>query len=280
MTASPPGTNTTELLEAHFGVPASGAVLVAVNTRLMPGDRVHPRPLRRADPRRRSVARAPGRGAGLERVLVIGDEYDAFRRAGDGEPEDRLETEDDTISINYTTGRPAGLGVMYTHRGAYMNALGERTTLGSTRGRSTCGRCRCSTATAGASRGRHRRRCQAHLSAESRSAGRLEADRRRAGHAPERRTDRPRCRRRRGGARARTAGTGDDRRRGAAGRDLPDRSARVRINHVYGLTETYGRSRSASGTPVGRSGRRGARAASAAGSPSSPPTPSASWTRT
>ena len=28
--------NTTELLEAHYGVPASGAVLVAVNTRLMP----------------------------------------------------------------------------------------------------------------------------------------------------------------------------------------------------------------------------------------------------
>src|SRR6478736_8946823 len=27
--------NTTELLEAHFGVPAAGAVLVAINTRLM-----------------------------------------------------------------------------------------------------------------------------------------------------------------------------------------------------------------------------------------------------
>jgi hypothetical protein len=46
----------------------------------------------------------------VERLLVIGDEYEAFLAgAGDGEPEDRLETEDDTISINYTSGttRPA-----------------------------------------------------------------------------------------------------------------------------------------------------------------------------
>ena len=43
-------------------------------------------------------------------------------------PEDRLESEDDTISINYTsgtTGRPKG--VLYTHRGAYLNALAEVT---------------------------------------------------------------------------------------------------------------------------------------------------------
>jgi fatty-acyl-CoA synthase len=122
--------NGTELLEAHYGVPASGAVLVAINTRLKAeevryiiehsGSRlivVHP-----------SLADLV-EGASTERVLVTGagGGYEAFlERAGEGEPEDRLESEDDTISINYTsgtTGRPKG--VMYTYRGAYLNALAE-----------------------------------------------------------------------------------------------------------------------------------------------------------
>jgi fatty-acyl-CoA synthase len=120
--------NTTELLEAHFGVPAAGGVLVAVNTRLLAdeveyilghaGARVLV-----ADP---SLAPLVDE-AQVERVLTIGESYDVFLAdARDGEPENRLESEDDTISINYTsgtTGRPKG--VMYTHRGAYMNALAE-----------------------------------------------------------------------------------------------------------------------------------------------------------
>ena len=62
-------------------------------------------------------------------MIVCGDggEYEEFlAAAGEGEPEDRIESEDDTISINYTsgtTGRPKG--VMYTYRGAYLNALSE-----------------------------------------------------------------------------------------------------------------------------------------------------------
>ena len=74
----------------------------------------------------------------------------------DGEPLPwTVEDESSLISINYTsgtTGHPKG--VMYTHRGAYLNALGEIISSGSTRKASTCGRCRCSTATAGAPRGR------------------------------------------------------------------------------------------------------------------------------
>jgi fatty-acyl-CoA synthase len=120
--------NTTELLEAHTGVPAAGAVLVAMNTRLAAEEIAYILDHSGArilvvDP---SLAHLAD-GAAVERVIVIGDEYEAFLTgAGDGEPEDRLVTEDDTISINYTsgtTGRPKG--VMYTHRGAYMNALAE-----------------------------------------------------------------------------------------------------------------------------------------------------------
>jgi fatty-acyl-CoA synthase len=122
--------NVTELLEAHYGVPAAGAVLVAINTRLKPeevsyilehsGSR-----LVAVDP---SLAHLV-EGAPVEGVLLTGasGEYEALlARAREGEAEDRLESEDDTISINYTsgtTGRPKG--VMYTYRGAYLNALAE-----------------------------------------------------------------------------------------------------------------------------------------------------------
>jgi fatty-acyl-CoA synthase len=120
--------NVPELLEAHYGVPASGAVLVAINTRLTAsevdeilrssGSRilvVHPSLL------------AAVRDGVVERVIELGEPYEDFLAGvGDGEPEDRLVDEDDTISVNYTsgtTGQPKG--VMYTHRGAYLNALAE-----------------------------------------------------------------------------------------------------------------------------------------------------------
>ena len=122
--------NTVELLEAHFGVPVAGAVLVAINTRLTADEVAYILDHSGArivvvDP---SLAHLVD-GAAVERVLVLGEggDYEEFlSSAGDGEPEDRLESEEDTISINYTsgtTGRPKG--VMYTHRGAYLNALSE-----------------------------------------------------------------------------------------------------------------------------------------------------------
>ncbi len=118
--------NVPELLEAHFGVPRAGCVLVAVNTRLLADEvdyilRHSGSRLVVVDP---SLAHLVP--AGL-RTLVIGESYEEFLAAApDGEPEERLEDEEDTISINYTsgtTGRPKG--VMYTHRGAYLNALSE-----------------------------------------------------------------------------------------------------------------------------------------------------------
>jgi fatty-acyl-CoA synthase len=122
--------NATELLEAHYGVPAAGAVLVAINTRLKTEEVRYI--LEHSGSRLVAVDPALGHlveGAPVEGVLVTGaaGEYEALlERAGEGEPEDRLESEDDTISINYTsgtTGRPKG--VMYTYRGAYLNALAE-----------------------------------------------------------------------------------------------------------------------------------------------------------
>jgi fatty-acyl-CoA synthase len=122
--------NTTELLEAHYGVPAAGAVLVAINTRLTAEEIAYI--LRHSGARTLVVDRALAHlveGASVERVIVCGeggDYEELLAAAGEGEPEDRVESEDDTISINYTsgtTGRPKG--VMYTYRGAYLNALAE-----------------------------------------------------------------------------------------------------------------------------------------------------------
>jgi acyl-CoA synthetase (AMP-forming)/AMP-acid ligase II len=122
--------NVTELLEAHFGVPRAGGVLVAINTRLMPEEIAHI--LDHSGARFLVVHQSLAHlveGAAVERVLVCGggDAYEQLlASAGPGEPEDRLETEDDSISLNYTsgtTGRPKG--VIYTHRGAYLNAISE-----------------------------------------------------------------------------------------------------------------------------------------------------------
>ena len=92
----------------------------------------------------------------LKQLIFVTDDYEAllakgefpFRRAA--EPE-----EEQMICINYTSGTTGfPKGVMFTHRGAYLNALGEMMEHGLTRAPCICGPCRCSTATAGASPGR------------------------------------------------------------------------------------------------------------------------------
>jgi fatty-acyl-CoA synthase len=112
--------NTPELLEAHYGVPLAGAVLVAINTRLTRDeigyilDHSGAR-LVIADPELAHLVEGE--------TVLLGEEYERF--LGECEPEPVEIGEDDTISINYTsgtTGRPKG--VMYTHRGVYLNALG------------------------------------------------------------------------------------------------------------------------------------------------------------
>ena len=131
------------MLEGHFGVPLAGAILVAINTRLSTPEVAYIlQALGGEGPRRRHRA-GPYRGAHHQRAarleLVVsvedvpgglrlpGPDYEAFLAAGSPEPLDwPLHDEDETIAINYTsgtTGRPKG--VLYTHRGAYLNSLGE-----------------------------------------------------------------------------------------------------------------------------------------------------------
>lgn len=128
--------NGAAMLEAHFGVPAAGGILVTINQRLSSAEIAY------------IVEHCGARfvlvdselddrlaSARLDGVTVIrstdggaaGDPYEAFLAAASPDsPQSWLADEEETISINYTsgtTGRPKG--VQYTYRGAYLNALNE-----------------------------------------------------------------------------------------------------------------------------------------------------------
>ena len=128
--------NSPAMLEAHFGVPAAGGILVAVNHRLAGAEVGYI--LRHSGARYllldTGLEELAGQ-AGLAGVTVIrcagtgapGDPYEEFLADASPErPVSWLEHEEETISVNYTsgtTGRPKG--VQYTYRGAYLNALNE-----------------------------------------------------------------------------------------------------------------------------------------------------------
>lgn len=138
--------NVPELLVAHFAVLRAGAVLVAINTRLNAEEVGYILDHSGAkivfcDPELAArVAQAPDGSAGRPLLVnvedpvagVVGSPLDGptYTAFVEGAPVLPLPwapaDENDLTSINYTsgtTGRPKG--VMYTHRGAFLNALGE-----------------------------------------------------------------------------------------------------------------------------------------------------------
>jgi fatty-acyl-CoA synthase len=138
-------TNTPEAFEAHFGVPMAGAVLNALNIRLDPAmiafilrhgeakllitDREFAPVIEKA------LAEMPKKPA----VIDIDDplappgkllgEMDYERFIAGGDPDFACENpadEWDAIALNYTSGTTGNpKGVVYHHRGAYLNALGN-----------------------------------------------------------------------------------------------------------------------------------------------------------
>jgi fatty-acyl-CoA synthase len=128
--------NSAPMLEAHFGVPAAGGVLVAVNNRLSSAEigyiLAHSGARYLLLDTALEALTAPLELTGVTVIRCAGtgggdDPYEALLAGvGADEPVSWLEHEEETISINYTsgtTGRPKG--VQYTYRGAYLNALGE-----------------------------------------------------------------------------------------------------------------------------------------------------------
>jgi fatty-acyl-CoA synthase len=128
--------NTPAMLEAHFAVPAAGGILVTINTRLNAAEVGYI--LRHSGARwlfadREFAAVLAALDAHDLKVIEIADTgtaddpYEDFIARGSPDlPASSLEDEEETISINYTsgtTGRPKG--VMFTYRGAYLNAIGQ-----------------------------------------------------------------------------------------------------------------------------------------------------------
>jgi fatty-acyl-CoA synthase len=145
-TVSVVAANTPEMVEAHFGIPMTGAVLNTINTRLDAAmiafilDHAQARVLitdREFSP---AVAGALQRCAARPMVIDIDDpgyagpgerlgevEYEALL-AGAAPGYERTEPADEwqAISLNYTSGTTGNpKGVVYHHRGAHLNAIGN-----------------------------------------------------------------------------------------------------------------------------------------------------------
>src|SRR6266571_7618829 len=137
--------NVPEGFEAHFGVPMAGAVLNALNIRLdaetiafilRHGDakvlitdtEFSPtigRALALLDKKPEVIDITDPQGPGGERLGAL--EYEAFLAEGDPDFAELTPADEwDAIALNYTSGTTGNpKGVVYHHRGAYLNALGN-----------------------------------------------------------------------------------------------------------------------------------------------------------
>jgi fatty-acyl-CoA synthase len=135
--------NTPEMVECHFGVPMSGGVLNTLNTRLdsdtiafMLGHgeaKVLITDTEFSPTIVKALAQLPQLPLVIDVVDALGPggerlgstEYERFIAGGDAEFEWRPPGDEwDAISLNYTSGTTGNpKGVVYHHRGAYLNAL-------------------------------------------------------------------------------------------------------------------------------------------------------------
>jgi fatty-acyl-CoA synthase len=137
--------NIPEAFEAHFGVPMAGAVLNALNIRLDPGtvafilehgeakvlitdtefSPVIAEALAQLEHKPLVIDIADPMGPGGERLGEM--DYEEFLATGDPAFEEITpEDEWEAIALNYTSGTTGNpKGVVYHHRGAYLNALGN-----------------------------------------------------------------------------------------------------------------------------------------------------------
>jgi fatty-acyl-CoA synthase len=140
--------NTPAMIEAHYGVPGAGAVLNTINFRLDPATiayilghaeaRVLLVDSAFAEVARAALEMLPGHRPHVIEIVDEGfgpaglgaTDYESFLAESDAsEPFTWPRDEWDAISLNYTsgtTGKPKG--VVYHHRGAYLNSLGSALT--------------------------------------------------------------------------------------------------------------------------------------------------------
>ena len=133
--------NIPPMLEAHYAVPMIGAALVSINIRLSTGEVSYiidhsDAKIVVVDSEFASLVK-PDELPQVQTYITVCDvndertlgdmEYERFLASGSPEPvESDIDSEDQLMTINYTsgtTGRPKG--VMYHHRGGYLNAIGE-----------------------------------------------------------------------------------------------------------------------------------------------------------